>query len=85
MTGLGCDNCHTQLGSNKFKDIPTFSGISAIDSLKMIDFAFKKRHNGWYNKNLKSVRMDTLNDCEIKSVIRYIKDYNRDLPPMPTQ
>ncbi len=84
MTGLGCDNCHTKLGSAKFRDIPTFSDISTFDSLKMIDFAFIKRHNGWYNKNLKASRMDTLTNCEIKSVIRYIKDFGRDVP-LPNQ
>ncbi|WP_029286900.1 hypothetical protein [Pedobacter sp. R20-19] len=87
MSGLGCDNCHTKLGSNRYKDIPTFDDISILDSLKILEFSFIKRHNGWYNKNgdLKSARMDTLSDCEIKSVIRYIKDYNRDTPPMPSQ
>ncbi|NTE03456.1 hypothetical protein G6M26_06865 [Agrobacterium tumefaciens] len=86
MSGLGCDNCHTKLGSNKYKDILTFDDISILDSIKILEFSFIKRHNGWYNKNgdLKSARMDTLSDCEIRSVIRYIKDFSRDVP-MPSQ
>lgn len=65
----------------------TFRELSNLDSLKLIEYVFKKKHNGWYEKNgtFMASRMDTLNDCEIKSVIRYIKDYNRDTPPMSSQ
>ncbi|MCX2583083.1 hypothetical protein [Pedobacter sp. MR22-3] len=64
----------------------TFRGLAAMDSLKLIDYAFTKKHKGWYSKNgdFKTARMNTLSDCEIRSVIRYIKDFGRDIP-MPTQ
>jgi len=49
--------------------------------LKLINYAFNKKHKGWYSKNgiFEMAKMDTLTDCEIKSVIRYIKDYGRDI------
>ncbi|WP_157263331.1 hypothetical protein [Pedobacter sp. R20-19] len=48
----------------------------------LIDYAFTKKHKGLYSKTgtFKASRMDTLSDCEIKSVIRYIKDFGRDIP-----
>ncbi len=53
-----------------------------MDSLKLINYVFKKKHKDWYSKNgtFKAARMDTLSECEIKSVIRYIKDQGRDTP-----
>jgi len=53
-----------------------------MDSLKLIDFVFTKKHKGWYGKTgtFKTPRMDTLSECQIKSVIRYIKDQGRDIP-----
>ena len=64
------------------KNIFTFQEISSMDSLKLIDYAFTKKHKGWYSKSgtFKGSKMDTLSDCEIKSVIRYIKDAERDIP-----
>jgi hypothetical protein len=58
-----------------------------MDSLKLVNYAFTKKHKGWYGKNgtFKASKMDTLNKCEIKSVIRFIKDYTRDTPPMSSQ
>ncbi|MGN7989213.1 hypothetical protein ACTJKC_17830 [Pedobacter sp. 22226] len=86
VSDLGCYNCHVKNGE-RWYEMPTFKELSAMDSLKLIDYAFTKKHKGWYSKNgtFKTVKMDTLSDCEIKSAIRYIKDYNRDLPPMPSQ
>jgi len=64
------------------KNIFTFQEISNMDSLKLIDYAFTKKHKGWYSKSgtFKGSKMDTLSDCEIKSVIRYIKDAGRAIP-----
>ena len=85
VSNLGCYNCHVRTDERLFKII-TFSELSKIDSLKIIDYAFTKKHKGWYSKTgtFKKSRMDTLSDCEIKSAIRYIKDYNRNIP-MPNQ
>jgi len=56
-----------------------------MDSLKLLNFVFTKKHNGNYSMKgaFKTARMDTLSDCEIKSAIRYIRDYGRDIP-IPT-
>lgn len=83
ISNLGCKNCHIRMSVEK-KDkygVITFIGLAAIDSLKLINYAFTKRHKDWYSKSgtFKNVRMDTLSDCEIKGVIRYIKDEGRDI------
>lgn len=83
VTNLGCKNCHllTDLQIKDDRGWATFGGLAKMDSLKLIDYAFTRKHKGWYNKNgtFKTTKMDTLSDCEIKSVIRYIKDYGRDI------
>jgi len=86
VSNLGCYNCHVKAG-DRWYDMLTFKELSNLDSLKLIEYVFKKKHKGWYEKNgtFMASRMDTLNDCEIKSVVRYIKDYNRDTPPMSSQ
>jgi len=83
VSSLSCYTCHVK-ADVRVNDMPTFSEISSMDSLKIINFAFIKKHNGWFSNSgvYKSTKMDTLSDCEIKSAIRYIKDYNRDTPPM---
>ncbi|GGE61812.1 hypothetical protein EV200_105153 [Pedobacter psychrotolerans] len=88
ISNLGCKNCHVSFNVDKIDvyGITTWRGLAAMDSLKLIDYAFTKKHKGWYSKNgdFKTARMDTLSDCEIRSVIRYIKDFGRDIP-MPSQ
>ncbi|WP_316824327.1 hypothetical protein [Pedobacter miscanthi] len=81
VSNLGCQNCHVPYGDRMDKNIFTFREISVMDSLKLINYAFKKKHKGWYSTigTFKASRMDTLSDCEIKSVIRYIKDSGRDI------
>ncbi len=81
ISNLGCYNCHVRAG-DRWYDMPTFSELSQMDSLMLIDYAFTKKHKGLYSKTgtFKASRMDTLSDCEIKSVIRYIKDFGRDIP-----
>jgi len=88
ISNLGCKNCHIRMTIAKKDEYgsPTFIGLAAMDSLKLIDYAFAKKHKGWYSKtgSFKALRMDTLSDCEIKSAIRYIKDAARNIP-MPSQ
>ena len=84
VSNLGCYNCHIWAG-NRLNEISTFEELAKMDSLKLINYAFTKKHKGWYSKtgSFKTARMDTLTDCEIKNVIRYIKDAARNIP-MPS-
>jgi len=88
VSNLGCKNCHLRMTVDKKDEYgsPTFIGLASMDSLKIIEYAFTKKHKGWYgnNGNFRTTRMDTLSDCQIKSVIRYIKDAARNIP-MPSQ
>jgi len=88
ISNFGCKNCHIGSIEERIdsKGSISFRGLAAVDSLKLIDYIFTKKHKGWYNKdgNFKTARMDTLSECEIKNIIRYIKDSGRDIP-MPTQ
>lgn len=86
VSNLGCKNCHVPYGDRMDKNILTMKEISIIDSLKLVNYTFTKKHKGSYSKNgaFKTTIMDTLNECEIKSVIRYIKDSGRDIP-LPSQ
>ena len=87
VSNLGCKNCHLRMTVDKKDEYgsPTFIGLASMDSLKLINYAFTKKHKGWYSKtgSFKTARMDTLTDCEIKNVIRYIKDAARNIP-MPS-
>ncbi|GAA4208986.1 hypothetical protein GCM10022289_33780 [Pedobacter jeongneungensis] len=82
VSNLSCYDCHLRTNERLDNNIPTFGELSAMDSLKLVDYAFTKKHKGDYSKEgaFKTSRMDTLTDCEIKSAIRYIKDYGRDIP-----
>ncbi len=82
VSNLGCKNCHVPYGDRMDKNILTMKEISVIDSLKLVNYTFTRKHKGWYSKSgpYKDAKMDTLSDCEIKSVIRYIKDEGRDTP-----
>lgn len=88
ISNFGCKNCHIASIEERIdsKGSISFRGLAAVDSLKLIDYIFTKKHKGWYNKdgNFKTARMDTLSECEIKNIIHYIKDSGRDIP-MPTQ
>ncbi len=88
VSNLGCQNCHLlyQPGQKDDRGWATFSDLAAMDSLTLINYTFTKKHKDWYSKTgtFKKSRMDTLSDCEIKSVIRYIKDYNRSIA-IPSQ
>ena len=75
ISNYGCKNCHVSINVNKIDTygLITLRGLAAMDSLKLIDYAFTKKHKGWYSKNgdLKTARMDTLSDCDIRNIILY--------------
>ena len=82
---VGCGNCHTSNANRAFSNVPTYAEIAAIDSLKLSDFIFKKRHNGYFlrdtillNHNNKAI--DTLDECERRNLIHFIKSNNRRIP-----
>ncbi|KQM78843.1 hypothetical protein ASE74_12855 [Pedobacter sp. Leaf216] len=84
VSNLSCKFCHLSpnLQIKDDRGWPTFRGLAAIDSLELINYVFTKKHKGWFSKvgPYKAAKMDTLSNCEIKSVIRYIKDFGRDIP-----
>ncbi|TCO30820.1 hypothetical protein EV200_101259 [Pedobacter psychrotolerans] len=88
ISTLGCRNCHLapDLELKDDRGWPTFRGLANMDSLKLIKYVFKEAHKGWYSKTgtFKASRMDTLNDCEIKGAIQYIKDAGRSIA-IPSQ
>lgn len=81
---LGCRNCHSRndYGPAPMKNIPLFIKVSAMDSIKLAEYIFKTRHNNMYNKELKDSgkKLDSLNDCERKDMISYIKSYQHIKP-----
>lgn len=81
---LSCQNCHLKYGG-QIEKIPTFETLSILDSLKLVDYVFTKKHKGWYTKNgaFKSNRLDSLSNCDIKNIIHYIKDYGKPQAPVP--
>ncbi len=64
-------------GEKDHRGWATFSDLVSMDILKLIDYVFNKKHKGWYSKTrtFKASQMDTLSDCEIRNVIRFIKDF----------
>jgi len=81
VSNLSCYSCHIT-GGERLNDIPSFDKLAAMDSLKLVNYVFIKKHNGDYNRKgaFQTSKMDTLSDCEIKSAIRYIKDAGRNIP-----
>lgn len=77
---LGCANCHHKMGDRMFPKSPTFSELSAMDSLKLKDFIFKSKHKGMYPEYYRVKRPDTLSQCEIQNLMHYIKNFNRENP-----
>jgi len=49
ISNLGCYNCHVRV-DERWYDMLTFNELSQMDSLKLIDYAFTKKHKGWYSK-----------------------------------
>lgn len=83
--GVGCGNCHTYDEKRRYQKLPTYSEISAMDSLKLSDFIFKTRHNGYFLKDTMLVNhnnkaLDTLNECEKRNLMFFIKSVNRHFP-----
>ena len=82
---VGCINCHTYDEKRQFAQVPTFKEISNIDSLKLSNFIFKTRHNGYFLKdtillNHNNKALDTLDVCEKRNLIYFIKSNNRHIP-----
>lgn len=82
---VGCGNCHTYDSKRQFTQVPTFKEIADIDSLKLSDFIFKTRHNGYFLKdtillNHNNKALDTLDECEKRNLVYFIKSNNRRIP-----
>lgn len=85
LSHVGCSGCHSAGEKRTFSDIPTFSEVAATDSLKLSDYIFKTKHDSLYTKEpmLKehgNKKLDSLSECQKKSLIHYIKDSNRKIP-----
>ncbi|MFD2288809.1 hypothetical protein GJU39_05840 [Pedobacter petrophilus] len=84
ISNLSCKFCHLSpdVAEKDDRGWATFRGLARMDSLKIVDYTFTKKHKGWFSENgpYKTARMDTLSDCEIRNVIRYIKDSDRNIP-----
>ncbi|KQM78844.1 hypothetical protein ASE74_12860 [Pedobacter sp. Leaf216] len=84
VSNLGCWNCHLRIlpEQKDERGWATFNDLAKMDSLKLVTYTFEKNHKGWFSKTgpYNDAKMDTLSDCQIKSVIRYIKDTGRDIP-----
>ncbi len=46
VSNLSCYNCHLRTDERLDNNIPTFSELSAMDSLKLVDYTFTKKHKG---------------------------------------
>lgn len=81
---FGCRNCHSinDYGPRSKQHIPLFIEISALDSIKLADYVFKYKHNGMYSKEFKKdgQRLDSLDNCQKRAMIAYIKSYHRSNP-----
>jgi hypothetical protein len=82
---VGCGNCHTYDAKRQFPQVPTFKEIADIDSLKLSNFIFKTRHNGYFLKdtillNHNNKALDTLDECEKRNLVYFIKSNNRRIP-----
>jgi hypothetical protein len=85
LSDVGCSGCHSTNDKRPFPDVPTFSEVAATDSLKLSDYIFKTKHNNLYIKEPMlrdhgNKKLDSLSDCQKKSLIHYIKDSNRKTP-----
>lgn len=79
---VGCINCHTYDEKRRFPQVPTIKEVANIDSLKLSDFIFEARHNGYFLKdtillNHNNKALDTLDACEKRNLLYYIKSQNR--------
>ena len=82
ITNLSCTNCHIvwDNGPRMRKNIPLFTDLSAMDSLKLRDYVFKTKHNGMYIKDFPDAgkKIDSLSECDKNNLIHYIKDHNKE-------
>lgn len=75
-----CRHCHLMFDVPRMRaDIPILNEIAALDSLKLSDYLFKSRHKGMYPKSYPSSNkaIDSLDDCERKNLIHFIKNAGR--------
>ncbi|MBB6498950.1 hypothetical protein [Pedobacter cryoconitis] len=82
VANLSCTNCHIiwDHGPRMRKDIPLFTELSTMDSLKLRDYIFKTKHNGMYKKDYPDAgkKIDSLSECDKNNLIHYIKDHNKE-------
>ncbi|WP_316824050.1 hypothetical protein [Pedobacter miscanthi] len=78
---VGCSGCHTAHEKRNLLNVPSFPELSRIDSLKLSDFIFLSKHNGYFKKeptlNFRIKKIDSLSECDRKNLIHFIKQYNR--------
>jgi len=81
VNSLSCTNCHTvwDLAPRVRKEVPIFTEISSMDSLKLSDYVFRTKHNGMFIKDFPDAGkiIDSLSECEKNNLIHYIKDHNK--------
>ena len=82
---VGCSGCHGPWDKRTYPNVPTFSEISAIDSLRLVTFIFKTKHKGYYLKEPMlrdhgNKKLDSLDDCQKRNLVHFIKNYNRKIP-----
>jgi len=77
ITKLGeCRFCHLRLNGPRMREnIPLFKELMVLDSFKMSDYIFKSKHNGMFIKDYPEAgrTIDSLDDCERRNLIHYIK------------
>ncbi|MET4138470.1 hypothetical protein [Pedobacter sp. UYP1] len=82
---VGCENCHRDSERRIYPEVLTYTELSATDSLKLSDFIFKTKHNNLYIKEPMlrdhgNKKLDSLTECQRRSLIHYLKDHNRNIP-----
>jgi len=85
LSDVGCSGCHTLTDKRSFPELPAFSEVAATDSLKLSNYIFKTKHNNLYIKEPMlrdhgNKKLDSLSECQRRSLISYIKDYHRNNP-----
>jgi hypothetical protein len=80
-SGIGCRSCHSPQDKRDFRNLPTMREISAIDSLKLSDFIFIARHNGFFKtipaSQFRIKKIDSLSACDRENLLHFLKGYGR--------
>ncbi|MCX2485023.1 hypothetical protein [Pedobacter sp. MR2016-24] len=82
MAKMGeCRYCHLRGDVPRFEEnVPTLTELAAMDSLKISNFIFIGGHSGMYKESSSPLfkrKLDSLDDCEKRNLIHFIKDYKR--------